>query len=181
MSTETPERKPIVVPTPDLVAESLTAGDNDYDEAGCWWPSLTSDGNVLRIGITPADEDGERCEKVHFEAHVFEVEPSPPVAAEAVKLPAEVARELAYESVGGGIDGWTVVVKKQTRSSPWTSHHRLVIRNERGEHFAAYYRKGLTGNQHEQPWEYDKTAWFEPVERAAKVVREYAWVKPWLS
>jgi hypothetical protein len=178
MSTETPERTPIAVPTPELIADSLTSGDGEYHEGHDWWESLTSDGNVVHIGITPTDEDGERCEKVRFEAHVFAVEPPGPVAAGPVELPAEVARELAYEKAGRTFEGWTVVENEQTGSDRWMSHYDLVIRNADGEHFSAWYQKGLTEYQDVRPWEGEKTARFEPVERRMRVVRVVEWVPP---
>ena len=179
MSTEAPEQVAITPPTPENVAESLAEGDNDYHDGNDWWPSIVADGNVVHIGVTPLADDYEtKLPEVRFEAHVFKVEQSPPVAAEPVELTVEDARELAGEEVGGGFDGWTVVAHRQTGSSRWRSSHRMVIRNEAGEHFAAYYRKGLTENQHEEPWEYDQVARFEPVERRAKVIRTYEWVTP---
>lgn len=179
MSTETPEQVALTPPTPELIAESLTEGDHDYHDGNDWWPSITADGNVVRIGITPVGTHYEtKLPEVHFEAHVFKVEPSPPVASEPVELTVEDARDLAFVDVGDGFDGWTVVDHRQTGSSRWRSSHRLVIRNEAGEHFAAYYRKGLTENQHEAPWEYDKVARFEPVERRVRVVQSYEWATP---
>lgn len=169
---------PVTAPTPENVAESLTSGDNDYHDGNDWWEGLSAHGNVLHITITPCDEDGEQCEKVRFEAHVFEVEPPAPVAAGPVELPVELARELAYCSVGHAIDGWTVVENEQFGTSRWESLHSLVIRNEAGEHYVDTYRRGLTEYQDTRPWECEKVACFEPVERRAKVVRSFEWVKP---
>lgn len=163
--------------TPDHVAEILTSGDNDYDEVleGC--TGLSASGNVVHIKWTPANEVGQVDEEsaTRFEAHVFQVEPEPPVAAEPVVLSAEDARELSYCDVEEGFDGWTVVANERRDHTRWMSHHRLVIRNEAGEHFAASYRRSLTEQQECQPWEDREMARFNPVARRAKVVRVYEW------
>jgi hypothetical protein len=179
MSDTTAERVPVTVPTPDNIAQSLASADNDYDDGNEWSPSLSAAGNVVRIGITPYDDDGEECPKVDFEAHVFAVEPPTPVAAEAVTLTGEFARDLANgTAVGDELDGWTVVANTLDYTGRWDSHHTLIIRNAVGEHFAGDYTRGLTEQQDYGPWEYDKTAEFYPVERHVKVVQAVEWVKP---
>ncbi|MFC4014693.1 hypothetical protein ACFOY2_46235 [Nonomuraea purpurea] len=64
------------------------------------------------------------------------------------------------------------------RHTRWESHHSLIIRNEAGEHFQGHYRQGLTEYQDTKPWEYEKTARFDPVVRRARVVRVHDWVTP---
>lgn len=179
MSTEAPEQVAITPPTPENVAESLAEGDNDYHDGNDWWPSIVADGNVVHIGVTPLADDYEtKLPEVRFEAHVFKVEPSPPVAVEPVELHVEDARDLTVESVGGGFDGWTVAAHERLGSGRWHSRHRLVIRNARGEHFAAEYEQGLTESQETPPWAGKKAVTFKPVQRRSKVVRVYEWVSP---
>jgi len=101
-----------------------------------------------------------------------------PVAAEPVVLDRMDARELAYTSVGESYAGWTVVANEEVDHGRWESHHRLIVRNEAGEHFAAWYSKGLTEYQDTRPWEYETEARFEPVQRRVKVVEQVEWVKP---
>jgi len=169
----------ITPPTPENVAEMLTSGDNDYHDGNDWWPSIFARDGVVEIEITPVGADYEtKLDPVRFEAHVFQVEPAPPVATGPVELDAETARELTYDGPGSTIDGWTVVAQVETGSSRWTSTHRLVIRNEAGEHFAATYRRGLTEMQETQPWEDEQVATFTPVVARARVVRSVEWVKP---
>jgi hypothetical protein len=175
MSTETPET-PVAAtpPTPENVAEMLTAGDNDYHDGNYWHPSIYAEGNVVHIGITAYadDDEGTKLPEVHFRAVVVEV-PAYSVAAEPVTLPVETARELAYGYAGDDIDGWTVVVNEYVATTRWSSTHRLVIRNEAGEHFADIYRRGLTENQERRPYEDVVTATFSPVVPRIKVVTEW--------
>lgn len=179
MSTETPEQVAITPPTPENVADMLTAGDNDYDDGADWWPSLTADRNVVYVGITPVGQDYEtKLPKVLFEAHVFAVEPPTPVAGEPVELSAELARELADSDVGDAVEGWTVVVNEYVEKQRWESVHRMIIRNEAGEHYLDTYTRGLTERQDTRPWEYEGVASFEPVECRARVVRSLEWVTP---
>lgn len=102
----------------------------------------------------------------------------PAVAAEPVVLDRHTARQLAYTSVGKTFNEWTVVANEEGDHGRWESHHRLVIRNEAGEHFAAWYSKGLTEYQDTRPWEEESEAVFEPVQRRVKVVEQVEWVKP---
>lgn len=76
MSTEN-TRTPVTRPTPENVAESLTSDDNVYHDGYEWTPSLTADGNVVRIGITPTDAGGMDCDEVQFRAVVVEGEETP--------------------------------------------------------------------------------------------------------
>lgn len=96
-----------------------------------------------------------------------------PVAAEPVELPAELARELAYGDPGDSTEGWTVVTNDYIDKSRWESIHRLVIRNEAGEHFSDTYRRGLTEYQDSGPYESQSTATFTPVVPQHKVVTEW--------
>jgi hypothetical protein len=64
--------------TPAKIAESLTAGDNEYDEELDGWASLTAEGNVVHITFTPAREtetgsEEDEDEAVHFRAVVAAV------------------------------------------------------------------------------------------------------------
>src|SRR5690606_36616641 len=53
MSEITPKTPvPATPPTPENVAEMLTAGDNDYHDGNNWKPGLHAEGNVLHIRIT---------------------------------------------------------------------------------------------------------------------------------
>lgn len=103
-------------------------------------------------------------------------EPPTPVAAGPVDLDAQVARELAYLSEGVSDGGWTVVENEQFGSGRWESHHTLVIRNAAGEHFRSTYSRGLTEYQDTGPWEGEKSARFDPVERRVKVVQVVEWI-----
>jgi hypothetical protein len=74
-------------PTPENVAEMFTEGDNDYHDGYGWHPSLSADGNVIKIGIEAHDEEGERLPEVHFRAVVVEGETAP------IVLPAGAAAD----------------------------------------------------------------------------------------
>ena len=169
MSTGTPET-PVAAtpPTPETVAEMLTAGDNDYHDGNYWKPSIGADGNVVHIGITAYSEDGEKLPEQHFRAVVVEL-PAYAVATEPVELPADLARELVYNP-GDTMDGWTVVAIEYVESRRWQSVHRLVIHNEAGEHFASTFRQGLTEEQETQPFEDETTVIFAPVAPHFEVV-----------
>lgn len=108
-----------------------------------------------------------------------DVEEAPPVAAEPVTLTAETARALARSGVGArDIGGWTVVADIEGDSGRWTQFHQLVIRDDDGRHYAAFYERGLTEYQDIAPWEDESWARFEPVQRRVKVVENVEWVKP---
>lgn len=170
---------PATEPTAERVADMFTESDNDYHDGWYWKPGISADGNVVSVRITPYSEDGDECDEKHFEAYVFAVEPATPVADGPVTLPVDDARELLdYQDVGGGCGGWTVVAVTQTGSSRWHSTHRIVIRNEAGEHFAAYFQQGLTEQQHTEPWDGQEAVMFNPVVARPKVVRTVEWVKP---
>lgn len=81
MSTETPDTRPEPVaatpPTTENVAEMLTSGDNDYHDGNYWHPSISAQGNVVSIGITAYDDDGNKLPEVHFTAVVVEGETVP--------------------------------------------------------------------------------------------------------
>ena len=175
MSTETPETPVAATPvTPENVAEMLTSGDNDYHDGNCWHPSLYAQGNVIHIGITAYadDDEGTKLPEAHFRAVVVEA-PAPAVADEPVKLPADLARELAYGDPGDSCEGWTVVVNDYIDKRRWESVHWLVIRNEAGEHFADTYSRGLTEYQDSGPYEYETAATFTPVVPHVKVTTEW--------
>ncbi len=123
-------------PTPENVAEFLTRGDNDYHDGNLWKPSIGSAGSVVHIKIVPDAEDGTELDPVHFEAHVFAVEPAPACADASVHLDPAVARELTYIGVGYDYEGWTVVDDIEGEHRRWAAGHTLVIRNEQGQHFA---------------------------------------------
>lgn len=179
-----PDPEPSITIEAATIADHLTGSDNDYTEALNGWPSLHAEGNVLHIKFTPAketatggeaDKDGVR----YFEAHVFEVPPAPPVAAEPVTLPVATARELTYCDLDDDpIDGWTVVHNAEFDHARWESIHQLVIRNEQGEHFSDTYRRGLTESQGTQPYEYETEAVFKPVTRKTTVVQTVGWITP---
>ncbi|TMR88146.1 hypothetical protein [Nonomuraea basaltis] len=66
------------LPRPDasMIAQALTAADNELDDTASSYLNLTSSGNVLDIKATPA-QDGEVYESaaVHFCAVISEVSP----------------------------------------------------------------------------------------------------------
>lgn len=181
MSEITPKTPvPATPPTPENVAEMLTAGDNDYHDGNNWKPGLHAEGNVLHIRITPYSEPDEddlddepvKLDDVHFRAVVVEV-PAHAVATEPVVVPTETARELAYSDPGDVVDGWTVVANDYIESQRWESLHLLVIRNEAGEHFEDTYAKGLTEYQSTGPYEGETAVTFTPVVPHVKVVTEW--------
>ena len=92
MSTDTPET-PVAAtpPTPENVAEMLTAGDNDYHDGNYWHPSIGSIGNVIHIGITPYadDDEGTKLPEQHFRAVVVKGEQTPIV----LERPATLEKE----------------------------------------------------------------------------------------
>jgi hypothetical protein len=109
MSTDTPET-PVAAtpPTPENVAEMLTAGDNDYHDGNYWKPSIGADGNVVHIGITAYSEDGEKLPEQHFRAVVVEGEEAP------IVLPRPDTSFLGLDFEGSAFDdddalGWQVV------------------------------------------------------------------------
>ena len=88
----------ITPPTPENVAEMLTSGDNDYHDGNDWHPSLSRDGNVVRIEITPVGEDYETHLPVeHFQAVVVPGETVPIV----LERPAEPG--LSWDDEGGDL------------------------------------------------------------------------------
>lgn len=76
----------ITPPTPENVAELLTEGDNDLHDGYGWKPGLSATGNVVRISITPYDEDGNSLDDVHFRAVVVPGEETPLVLDPPVEL-----------------------------------------------------------------------------------------------
>jgi len=52
-------------------------------------------------------------------------------------------------------------------TSRWLEHHTLIFKYD-GKIYRAYYRRGLTEQQDESPWEYDKI-----VEAELVVAEEY--------
>jgi len=90
-----------------------------------------------------------------------------------ITIPAETARELAYKGVDGTADGYTVVAVEDLGNRRWESLHRLVIRDEHGQHYADTYTVGLTQDQGWGPWEHDYEARFEPVFPQARVTVKY--------
>ncbi|MGA4995972.1 hypothetical protein [Nonomuraea bangladeshensis] len=165
------------------VAEFLAAADNVIaDELG-GKVGLHAAKSTVHIEVTPrrataSGSDVGQENAVRFVARVFPVEPATPAAAEPVHLAPEIARELTYLSPGENHEGWTVVDKEEDGHTRWESHHSLIIRNEAGEHFQGHYRKGLTEYQDTKPWEYEKTARFDPVVRRPRVVQVFDWVTP---
>ena len=67
--------------TPESVADMLTSGDNDFHDGNDWYQSISATGNVVSIGVTPHDEEGEKLPEVHFRAVVVEGDRAPIVAA----------------------------------------------------------------------------------------------------
>ncbi|MEU4224363.1 hypothetical protein AB0F17_08720 [Nonomuraea sp. NPDC026600] len=79
MSEITTEKVAATPPTVELVADLLTEADNDLHDGYDWKLSMSSVGNVVRIGVEPFadDEDGTRLPEVHFWAVVVEGEETP--------------------------------------------------------------------------------------------------------
>lgn len=71
------DRIPAVEPTAELVAEMLTESDNDYHDGHQWQPSISADGNVVSITITPYTVDGDECPEREFRAVVVEGDQPP--------------------------------------------------------------------------------------------------------
>lgn len=86
MSEITPEPVAATPPTPENVAEMLTSGDNDYHDGNYWHPSLSSDGDVVQIGIEAYSEDGDKLPEVHFRAVVVEGDTTPIVLEPPAEL-----------------------------------------------------------------------------------------------
>lgn len=172
MSEITPEKVADTPPTVERIASLLTETDSDPWEDYYWMVLTRAVGNVVEIGIEPSAADGTRLAEVHFRAEVVAV-PTYSVATEPVTLPAEMARELAYGHRGDDIDEWTVVANEYVGTTRWSSTHRLVIRNEAGEHFADTYSRGLTESQEKRPYEDASTATFTPVAPTFRVVTEW--------
>lgn len=84
-------------PTPENVADMLTSGDNDYHDGNDWTPSITADGSVVRIGITPYTEDGAELDKVPFCAVVVEGDQAP------IVLPRPAELGISWEDGGGDL------------------------------------------------------------------------------
>ena len=94
-----------------------------------------------------------------------------------LKLTGEQARDLAY----GEADpewGLEVEANEQIDSNRWSSIHQLVVRDKNGKFWAATYRKGLTENQDESPFEYDGEVEFREVEKVPVTTYEYRPVQP---
>ncbi|MEV4179893.1 hypothetical protein AB0J28_00420 [Streptosporangium canum] len=162
---------PLTPPTPENVATMASDALHIYG-----W-DLSQDGNVVKIGIGPfGDDDKPLLPGMNFQAHVFQVPPAPPIAAEGVKIDADIARKLAYTSIGKTFEGWTVVEREDIDTTRWESHHWMVIRNEAGEHYGATYSKGLTEYQDTRPWQDDTIALFESVSRQTTVVQVHSWL-----
>ena len=87
----------ITPPTPENVAELLTEGDNDLHDGNGWKPGLSATGNVVRISITPYDEDGNVLDDAHFRAVVVPGETVPIV----LERPAEPG--LCWDEDGGDL------------------------------------------------------------------------------
>lgn len=200
------DRTPGVEPTIELVAELLADPACGYHDEHRWDVSAGANAEgVITIRITPYSlpiEDSEPCPVRHFRAVVVEGETAPivlervtdldmeelegggaadldvPVADAPVELPVDVARELTYLDIGASFDGWTVVANEEQGHGRWVSHHRLVIRNEAGEHFAADYSQGLTEYQGIRPWDEQATVVFHPVRPRTQVVRMVQWEPP---
>ncbi len=94
-----------------------------------------------------------------------------------ITLDAEVARELVYNGVGDSGEGFTVVAIEEGETYRWTRSMRLIVsRDSDGQLFAARYEQGLTEQQMTEPWEYARTARFEPVVKRTRMVEVVEYV-----
>lgn len=82
------------------------------------------------------------------------------------EFPKDDMRELVWESVGSGFEGYELVAIEDQGTSRWSSLHRMIFRHE-GELWAVSYSKGLSETQDEQPFEYSDAiaTRVKPVER----------------
>jgi len=93
-----------------------------------------------------------------------------------VRLTGEVARELAYCSVGTEYEGFMVVHNELIDTDRWSTIHLLVVQDLRGLGFWGHpYSQGATEYQDERPFEYLGGVEFERY--YAKPVRTTEWVK----
>jgi hypothetical protein len=122
---------------------------------------------------------GGGCDHIAAVKPLAGQETAAPVADGPVTLDVEEAIDvLDHQGIEGGFNGWTVVADDEVDHGRWESHHRLVIRNERGEHFAANYRQGLTEHQDTGPWEDEETVTFHPVAPRTRLARVTEWGTP---
>jgi hypothetical protein len=93
-----------------------------------------------------------------------------------VKIPAQVARELASCDPPARHEGFTVVENRDHDELRWEMVMELVVRDATGDLYRAFYRRGLTENQDMRPFEYEGDEIdFKPVRR--RVVETYAYEK----
>lgn len=89
---------------------------------------------------------------------------------ETIHLPIDLARELTFEDIGSGFDGWTVVHKETTGRGRWDIRKRIVIRNDDGQHYAAKYSVGATESQDYDSFDNRETYEFAPVIARTRMV-----------
>lgn len=95
-----------------------------------------------------------------------------------ITIPADLARELAYNGVGDAAEGFTVVAIEEGEARRWTRTMRLIVsRDSDGALFAGYYQEGLTEQQETEPWEFATEAKFQPVERRTRMIERVEYVR----
>lgn len=90
-----------------------------------------------------------------------------------------LSKAQAKDLVGGcGIDGWEQCADVHVDSDRWMEHRLLIIRSTATDMlYGAEYEQGLTEDQDVQPFEYDDTVTFKPVEAREKTTVEYVYIK----
>ena len=87
-----------------------------------------------------------------------------------MKIPKETAQEFAWMSVGGTLDGFTIVEKKLVDHTRWSVVYTIVIEKD-GRFYTTSYSKGATESQDESPFEYDGAEIdFKEVKKVDKLV-----------
>lgn len=78
-----------------------------------------------------------------------------------IELPAEDAREFAYNDKGNAWQGLRVEENRQIDEGRWCSVHELILeKTETGELFCSTYERGLTECQDTRPFEDEPTVRF---------------------
>lgn len=98
--------------------------------------------------------------------------------ADNIHLPVDLARDLTFEDVGSGFDGWTVVHKETTGRGRWDIRKRIVIRNAEGQHYAATYSVGATESQDYNSFDNCETYEFTPVVARTRMVEVTDYLTP---
>ena len=93
-----------------------------------------------------------------------------------LKLTREQAQDLVYDEADPEL-GLTVELNEQTGSGRWASRHRLIVKGEDGQFWAANYEQGLTEYQDSRAFEDLAEVEFREVEKVPVTSYEYRPVK----